>query len=330
MVLSDKERERLLKDLGVWEQEGRDPDEGQEDRDSSSYRNYSLQTEKGRAFYESLSDEFLLGVLRNKAAGLGRSPSQKEMIWVWRLYIRTRFKKWPYALKAAGLSKAAGRDGVSFQKHQREKEEYLQLFPLIQDKAVKLCRIPHPREVPEIEKALARYGVSWADFIRQAGLDGEFFHRRAVYQAGNLDEQDRQRLKLVLKAAWDLGRPPLKRELPQDVIRPLIQKCGSYRNVLFQIGLEPVEKKSPFIAASGKPGKEKLQRKHQVDLKDCYYQVLNRDAQFQRDLKALCDWTQKKGRLPGREEIDPEMRKRLQRSCGSWSNALRQLYYRKK
>ncbi len=40
-----------------------------------------------------------------------------------REYIRERFQKWPYALKAAGLSKAAGKGGKSLSKQQEEAEE---------------------------------------------------------------------------------------------------------------------------------------------------------------------------------------------------------------
>ena len=49
-----------------------------------------------------------------------------------------------------------------------------------------------------------------------------------------------------------------------------------------------------------------------------------------KDIKMLCEWKEKEGRLPERKDIDPETRRRLQKVCGSWENALRQLEYRKR
>ena len=55
------------------------------------------------ALYLSFSDQELLDILRNKAAELGRNPSQQEIFCVFRMYIRRRFTNWPRALAAAGL-----------------------------------------------------------------------------------------------------------------------------------------------------------------------------------------------------------------------------------
>lgn len=106
--------------------------------------------------------------------------------------------------------------------------------------------------VLEIEDALKKYGINWANFVKEAGIDGEFFCKRAVFLVNDLDVQDKKNLDFIRETAWKLGRPPLKKELPDIRIRNLLQKCGSYRNVLFQIGLEPVEKKRPFPSSAAK------------------------------------------------------------------------------
>lgn len=329
MVLDEKEKGKLLKYLRDQAQDSQDPEKGANDPESVLYQEYSIETQKGKAFYESLPDHFLTDLLKEKAEVLGHSPAQREMFWVWREYIKARFKRWPYALKAAGLSKAAGREGKSREQFEREKEEHFRLVRMMQEQAAALCRIPHPGEIPEIEEAMRKQGAAWTDLVREAGLDGEFFRKRAVYPVEDLSAQERQDLNLIWETAWKLGRPPLKKELPEEKIRRLIQKCGSYRNVLFQIGLEPVEKKRPFLSAEAKQAREGEQRKHQVDFKDCYYPVLNKEQQYQEDLQSLQDWIEKAGRLPERSEIDPAVRKRLQTACGSWSNAVKQLEYRK-
>lgn len=79
------------------------------DRSSLLWQNYALDTPRGKQIYRSFTDEELLDVLRDTAKELGHSPAQKEIFWALRIYIKVRFQKWPYALTAAGLSKAAGR-----------------------------------------------------------------------------------------------------------------------------------------------------------------------------------------------------------------------------
>lgn len=73
--------------------------------------------------------------------------------------------------------------------------------------------------------------------------------------------------------------------------------------------------------------REKGEKKHRRVLKECYYQVLSKDAQYYKDIKTIWEWKEKEGRLPARRNIAPEVRKRLQKICGSWENVLRQLEY---
>ena len=152
-----------------------DTDYGEEDIDGEIYQKYSLETEKGRAFYNTIEDAVLLQVLKDRAEEFGRSPSQKEIFWVWRDYIKERFQKWPYALKAAGLGKSAGKGGKTLVKVREEQEEYKNLVQKVREKAKDLCRIPHPKDLPEVSRELAKYARSWGQVIQDAGIDEEFF-----------------------------------------------------------------------------------------------------------------------------------------------------------
>ena len=326
MLLSKEQKKDLLNNLLACSEKISDLEVGAGDLNSEIYINYSIQTDTGRVFYRSLSDDVLLSVLKKRADELGHSPAQKEIFWVWREYIKTRFKRWPYALKAAGLSKAAGKGGKSLKQLEKEKEEYSQYLQMMQEKAAELCRIPHPKEMPQILKGLEKREISWSDFVRDAGIDRYFFRKRGVYVVHNLDAVEKEQLQSILNLAWKIGRPPLKEELPKVLLQNLMSKCGSYRNVLFQIGLEPIEKKRSFSMKAEAQRKEGV-KKHRRVLKECYYQVLTKDIQFQKDIKALWEWKEKEGRLPERKDIDPEVRRRLQNVCGSWENALRQLEY---
>lgn len=305
--------------------ECKDTNYGAENLECEIYQKYSLETEEGRAFYEQIEDEALLQILREKAEEFGRSPSQKEIFWVWRDYIKERFQKWPYALQAAGLSKAAGKGGKALAKVRREQEEYQMLLSKIRDKAKELCRIPHPQEMPELNTQVAKYARNWGQVILEAGIDEDFFQKYAVYKVEKLDETDRQDLTVVKELAEQLHRAPFKQELPQETKKRLIEKFGSYRNALYQIGLKPSKQRNSFSGVElGKDFPEHIKR-HQRDCRHCYYKVLNIDSQTEKDLDILYEIWNETGSLPDRKKVEPELRKRLQQSCGSWANALYQL-----
>lgn len=325
MLLDDKQKIKDLEVLCNYSKMAVDLDEGMEDSSSEIYQNYSMRTERGKVFYRSLSDEQLLTVLKDRALTLGHSPAQKEVFWVWRVYIKARFKKWPYALKTAGLSKSAGKNGKSLEEFFKERKEYEDCIKLIRNKAIEICRIPHPKELPQVLDYLKRTGKDWPDILNEAGIDRHFFREKAVYSVENLSDVEKKYLQAILSFAWKLGRPPLKKEIPEEMLQCLIPKCGSFRNLLYQIGLEPIERKKSISMRRKK--KEGDSVKHRRVLEECYYQVLSKDPQFIKDVEVLKAWSQKEGRLPERKEIDSETRKRLQQTCGSWSNALRQLEY---
>lgn len=305
----------------------KNPDEGKDDDKSEIYQNYSLNTWKGISFYEQLSDEILLDVIKKKSEELGYSPGQKEIFWVWRSYIKQRFRKWPYALVAAGLSKSAGKGGKPLSKMRQEAEEYNHLLKKIRKRAQELCRIPHPQEVPEASLQLGKYSGSWRDILNDAGVDRDFFNKNALYKICDLEERYCNDLMFIKNLSNELHRPPFKTELPADLRERLLRRCGSYRNVLFQIDMEPVQKKSPFSYTGKKEHGEEKKKVHKINLEECCYQIINPDPQTLEDIYTLYKIWEKDGKSLERKDVDPALRRRLQKSCGTWANAVYQMSF---
>lgn len=311
----------------MMEQKYKNLDEGKDDDKSEIYQNYSLNTWKGLSFYEQLSDEILISVIKKKSEELGYSPGQKEIFWVWRSYIKQRFQKWPYALVAAGLSKSAGKGGKPLSKVRQEAEEYNNLLRKIRKRAQELCRIPHPQEVPEACRQLRKCSGSWRDILNDAGVDRDFFYKNALYKIHDLEERYRKDLMFIEDLAKELHRPPFKTELPAELRERLLKRCGSYRNVLFQIDMEPVQKKSPFSYTGRKDYGEEEKKVHKINLEECCYQIINPDPQTLEDIYALYKIWEKDGKSVERKDVDPTLRRRLQKSCGTWANAVYQMSF---
>mgnify|MGYP000570928642 FL=1 len=119
-----------------------DMDQGRQETSGFLYQEFSLETQRGRNFYAELEDSVLLELLRERARELDHSPSQKEVFWVLREYIRKRFRRWPYALEAAGLKRSSGSGGRSWSEMEEEKKRYRILMGMLRQKAKELCRIP--------------------------------------------------------------------------------------------------------------------------------------------------------------------------------------------
>ena len=209
MEMKQEEKKKLWKELMEKVELLSDQEWGIEDTDGFLYQTYSLETICGRAFYNSLTEEELLNILRKRAEELRHSPSKKEVFWVLREYIRERFQKWPYALKAAGLSKAAGKGGKSLSKQQEEAEEYQMFLNEIRKKAKEICRIPHPRDLPQISIQVAKYVDNWGKVILDAGIDEAFFQECAVYKIKNLETECVEDLSEIRQLSRQLHRAPL-------------------------------------------------------------------------------------------------------------------------
>ena len=125
--------------------------------------------------------------------------------------------------------------------------------------------------------------------------------------------------------ARTLNRPPLRSEVEEGLRTALIQRFGSWRSVLYQIDLEPVRRITPFVNAPLHQNQERRRGLHRSDLYDCHYRLFRLDRQTEADLEQVRALTLQLGRPPARREVPPEIRRRLQKACGSWSNALFQL-----
>lgn len=324
---SDTEFHILYQKLMELSEQCEDKEEGKTDKNSPIYKCYDLQTVNGKRFYRQLKDRQLLDILRKTAIRLDHSPSQKEVFWVWREYIRKRFQKWPYALEAAGLKKASGAGARSLIEIEQEKESYRILLKEVRKRAEHLCRIPHPQDIPELCSQLKKYQKDWKDVIRDAGIDQDFFQRNSLQKIENLEPEYVAALEEILNLSKTLGRSPMKSEVETEKKEKLVARCGSWRNMLYQIGLEPVVRMNPFPSTQIGKTEGKKERLHRKELYDCYYRVLNPDIQTRKDLEELYRLQKLRNRLPHKKEISPELRKRLQNSCGSWANALYQLRY---
>ncbi|MFR9192306.1 MAG: homing endonuclease associated repeat-containing protein [Anaerovoracaceae bacterium] len=82
-----------------------------DDRESVTWRNFSLDSPVGYQVYSSFKDEELIAVIRKIAVKLNHSPARKEVFWPFRDYAKRRFRRWPYVMERAGISRSAGKGG---------------------------------------------------------------------------------------------------------------------------------------------------------------------------------------------------------------------------
>lgn len=283
---------------------------------------FALAETGGVQVYESYTDEELLNVLRSAAIRLGHSPSQREVFWVYRGYIKQRFEKWPYALQRAGLHKAAGSGGVTRERAERERLRCEQLLNQVRVKAAELGRVPHPADLPEVCRGLRKQYATWGELLAAAGIE----RVQTLCQLEDLEPEYREKLAQLSRQAYALGRAPLRTEVAEDLRAPLVERCGSWRNALYQIGLEPVTHITPFSTAFLlKAGEEGSRRPHRSELSDCYYKVLGLSPDALAALDEVKSLAAQLGHTPRRGEVDDALRKKLQAACGSWSNALFQV-----
>ena len=282
---------------------------------------FDLATRSGTELYESITDEELLSVLRQSAAKLGHSPAQKEVYWVYRTYLRQRFGKWPTALRLAGLSRAAGAGGSSFAEMTADYDQTQEFLAQVRSKAAELGRVPHATDLPEVCAGLSRKYATWGEVLAAAGMKRTL----TVSLIDDLTEEDRSLLSALRNQAETLGRAPLKSEVDAALRAALVKRCGSWRNALYQVGLEPVIHITPFSGSKLDRPPEAPVPRHKSALYDCYYRVLNLDEEAKALLADIEALSSALGRPPKRGEVDPQVRRALQDACGSWSNALFQL-----
>jgi len=214
------------------------------------------------------SDAELLEYLKKTADRLGHSPAQKEIDPELRLLIKQRFGKWPYALQRAGLSKSAGKDGISVEQMEEERRQFEEAMARIRELTEELGRLPEMDELGDMVPYLKMRFATWAEVLKASGVDREWSHEESVekiapysgvylkdygkqsakraseelFKASNHDEVTQRQLGIVRRTAQRLGRAPLKSELPSGTYGDLLKKFGSLRNILYQIDMEPLGK----------------------------------------------------------------------------------------
>lgn len=283
----------------------------------------SMDKPEGAELCAAFSDDELLELLRVTARRLNHSPAQSEVHWLLRQYLRSRFRNWPGALRAAGLSRAAGRGGLSSDQATQKKREIQELLDQVRETAKALGRIPHPSDLPEIGQRLKKRYKTWGEVLTAAGA--EEAAASGLRKFDNLSESDKHHLEELHTLAQTLNRAPLRSEVPDKLRAALVQRFGSWRNALYQIDLEPVRRITPFVNAPLHRGENRSRATHRGDLYDCHYRILHLDPETAEDLAFIRNMAEKLGRPPRQREVPPEIRKRLQEACGSWSNALFQL-----
>lgn len=289
----------------------------------TQYACYSVNTPQGKNLCAAFSDDELLALLQETAKALGHSPAQDEVHWLLREYLRSRFRNWPGALRAAGLSRAAGRGGLSSDQATQKEQEIQELLAQVRETAKALGRIPHPSDLPEIGQRLKKRYKTWGEVLTAAGAEEAAASGLRKFE--NLSESDKQHLAALHTLAQTLNRAPLRSEVPDKLRAALVQRFGSWRNALYQIDLEPVRRITPFVNAPLHRGENRSRATHRGDLYDCHYRILHLDPETAGDLAFIRNLAEKLGRPPRRREVPSEIRKRLQETCGSWSNALFQL-----
>ncbi|WP_130862913.1 homing endonuclease associated repeat-containing protein [Bacilliculturomica massiliensis] len=292
--------------------------------DSDWAKIFSTGETAGKLLYGSFSNEELLDLLRARTGELGHVPAQKEVFWVYRNYLRLRFDKWPYALKKAGLSTKAGKGGMTVEKMQERSRRYDELMDIVRTRAKELGRPPHMFELAEIQGELKGWFTTWAEVLDAAGIDRTWQRKETLYKVRDLNENERQLLDRLEKMARRLNRAPLRSEVPDEMRKTLTRRFGTWRNTLYQIGLEPVSKLSPFGNTYLNRGKEQ-QKKHKDVLENSIYKLVDPDEETQAMLAEVREIARRLGRAPLKSELPSRTYSVLIKKCSTYRNLLHQV-----
>lgn len=296
-----------------------------DNHNSAIWKNYAASNARGHIVCESFTDEELLDYIRAEAKQLDHAPAQKELFWVMRDYIKRRFKRWPYAMKAAGLTASAGKGGKTLEQIKEENKHLELLLTKVREKALELGKIPHPKDMPDVCAEIKKYFNDWGRVIEAASIDPSTLNEEVVYKIEDLELEYQTMLENVRAFAYQLGRSPIHGEIDMDVKRALIRRCGSWRNALYQIGLAPVIRIRPFHGIYIDYRKENNRDGHTNSLYNCYYKVLNLSEQSKFDLEEVKELYLHTKVIPTKKDVSKELRLRLQKACGSWANVLYQI-----
>lgn len=283
-----------------------------------------INSGKGKIVYSSFSDQDLCGILTVKAKELEYVPAQKEIYWLYRVYIKKRFGNWPRALIAAGLSKKAGKCGDSYEKIEINKQIETQMLEALRQKAKELGRPPHMHEMKEIAKSFKYKFNTWAELLDAAGIDNQWKSWEPVHKVKDLSEEEVKLLESIHKKAIELGRPPMRTEITTEVREKLKKCCGTWRNILYQIDLEPIQKIKPFNATYLDGSRNKF-IKHSELLEGSVFKLVNPNEETVNELKILKRKADELNRPLVKSEISKEAYCNLISQCVNYRNILYQI-----
>lgn len=141
-------------------------DEVQEAACRALHPEFSVASGLGRAICASYSDRMLMELLHQTAERLGHAPAQSEVFYLYRIYIKDRFRTWPAALRAAGMRRMPVPDLVMPDWAQMLLEEP-EICNALEDVAHCRRRLGYPprkRDVPQAKTLCERFR-SWENVI---------------------------------------------------------------------------------------------------------------------------------------------------------------------
>ena len=245
-------------------------------------------------------------------------PAQKEIYWAWRAYLRQRFGKWPYALTAAGLSKSAGSGGKSLSRQEEERRQRAALLPRCEGRR-RARQVPHPTDLPGLRGPAQEYARPTCWPPRR----GARAHRPPRDRSGRGAAGPCWRCSRPRPWSWAM-RPPAQRG-GRDHRGTLVNRCSSWRNVLYQIGLEPVVHISPFSGRGPGPAPRQDPSPGKVTAPIRLLPAFSPRPGHTAQPDSGGGAGPSLGCPPKRGEVPAQVRRQLQDACGSWANALYQL-----
>ena len=145
---------------------------GDEEKEAAwriAYPEFSMASGLGKAICASYSDAMLLEILRRTAEDLGHAPTKGEMFYLYRIYLKSRFRTWPAALHAAGMRQMPIPDLLmpDWVQMQREEPEVCEALQDVIDRNHRLGYPPRKRDIPQAKILCERF-CSWENVIAAA------------------------------------------------------------------------------------------------------------------------------------------------------------------
>ncbi|MFV0516662.1 MAG: homing endonuclease associated repeat-containing protein [Aminipila sp.] len=285
---------------------------------------YKIKSQTGKFIYEAFSDEELCDYIRKRATELTHVPAQKEIYWIYRMYIKHRFVNWPKALRVSVLSSKAGQDGHSITVIQEREKLCNNRLMEIRKKADELHRPPHMAEMKYCIEDLKYKYETWAEVLKAAGINQQWKNKHMLFVVENFTEEEEKLIEVIKEKVIELGRAPLRKEIEEEVREKLKVKCKTWRNTLYQIGIEPIEKQNTFDTTylNSKKNKEK---RHNEILNGGLFKIVKPNSLEKEYLRKLKNIIKELGRAPLKEELDKNLYEKLMHVCGSYRNILYQV-----